>query len=296
MFKIDNNAAESLLGTELLKCNAPISGILVAAAIITEKGIYFGHNIEKENPVIFEHAEIMAFSEVLSHEKEPIIIKIFMAGGGKVDKFKFYTPCFSCSHKLAPYMAKDATVTLLPLSNTQDKLTITFAELIASYSQVPYSMIQSSTFDKVQAELISKTVLVDKDIDFVTDLTLLGLKEKVQFYLTGSSTGRGGVSTLLNAKTHQKYRDIDIIGVIENDFDKIEIEIEKIIIKHYAVFSKLEKPVPDHQNKQGVVFKKTNYYCGEKKEQMIDFSFSSSFKGTLAYHAYEIKNWFHQLS
>ncbi|MFA6502942.1 MAG: hypothetical protein WCT45_01640 [Candidatus Paceibacterota bacterium] len=287
---------ESIVQAELQNARAPLTGILVASALLTEKELYLGHNEEKGDPIVFEHSETVGLQKALAAEGTPKILKIVMAGGGTVDKFKFYTPCFSCTHALAPFMADGATVVLTALPNINETLVLTFDELFASYAQVPYSKINTDTASIIRSELGTKTVLEGEDIDFIADLTALGLSEGIEIFLTGSASGRGGVSTLLNKKTNHKYRDIDIIAVIDKDFSTIEAKIEEMLRDHYGFFTKIEKPILPYQNKQGVVFKKSNYYCGEGKSPMIDFSFSKSFSGTLAYHAYEIKNWFHQLT
>ena len=56
------------------------------------------------------------------------------------------------------------------------------------------------------------------------------------------------------------------------------------------------KELPPHHNIRGVVFKKTFYYCGPGEDKLLDFTFSTDLKGTLAKSEYEMMNWFHQLS
>lgn len=285
-----------LVRGELNKCIAPISNILVATAILTDEGVYLGHNIERENPVSFEHAEKMALDKILEVGKEVKIKKIIMAGGGKVDKHKFYTPCYPCCMMLYPYMDPETEIVLLSITGVNKELKITFKELFESYEQLPYSKFESTKDPELTREIQQKTVLTGIDIEFIRDLALLGISNNVSFYLTGSASGRGGVSTMLNQKTNQLYRDIDILAIIPQNFEKIEKEIENLINYHYRSFDKQDKPVPNHHNKKGVVFRKTFYYCGDKKDKLIDFTFSTDLIGTLTKNEYEVKNWFHQLS
>jgi cytidine deaminase len=293
---IPNKELEELVTKELRKCVAPISGIFVAAAIVTEEGVYFGNNIERTDPVVLEHGEMMALKEALIKEENPKIKKIVMAGGGKVNKFKFYTPCFGCSHSFLPYVTGATEIVLAPLTGVNNGLTITFGELWQSYSQLPYSKIGSTKNPELRAELSQKTVLNEKDLDFVSALALFGISSGISFYLTASASGRGGVSTMLNEKTGQEYRDIDLIAIITSNFEATEKEIELLIRDHYGVFLKEDKPVPAHHNRNGVVFKKSFYFCGPQKDKLLDFTFSTDLKGALAKNEYEVKNWFHQLS
>jgi len=286
---------ETLLQEELEKCHAPVSGYFVACAIVTEKDTYVGHNYEFENPTVFEHAETRTLRKVLDKEKNPQITKIIMSGAGKVQKFKSYIPCYSCTHALHPYITTNTSIYLLPLEGTTETLSVNFNELFSSYGDLPYSKIKNAGTESLRAELIEKTILKGKELDFIVDLALLGKKESIEFYLTGSATGRGAVSTLIINKTNGSYRDLDLITVVKKDYVDTEKNIEKLLIKHYAKFIKEKRPIPTHQNREGVVLEKTFYYCGENK-QLIDFTFSTDFQGSFCYHSYELKNWFHQLS
>jgi cytidine deaminase len=293
----DDIDIEHLLRAELLKCSAPVTGYYVVSAIVTERGTYIGHNHEEVGSVVFEHAEIRVLEEILKCEEKPVIKKIFMLGGGVIKKVKYYTPCYACAHKLAPYVSIDATVTLFPLPRSTERVAFTVGELLESYSDAPYSKFKNTEKQKIRMELVEKTILNNIDVDFVADLILLGLEKEAEFYLTGSSTGRGGVSRLLMKKTNSSYGDIDMVVVVKKDCQKEIVEnIEKIITLHYGKFSKEERVVPAHQNKLGVVLGKTYYKCGERGEKLIDFTFSTDFVGSLSYHAYEFKNWFHRLS
>ncbi len=293
----NNTRIISLLEEELIKCHAPVTGYCVTTAIVTEKDTYIEHNHEDQDSVVFEHAEIRVLEKILKKEQSPIIKRVYMLGGGAIKKIKHYTPCYACTHKMAPYITSNTTVTLLPLLATTALVTFNYNELLSSYSDVPYSKFSNTSKQGIQKELRDKTILKGKDIDFIADLILLGLREKFEFYLTGSSTGRGGVSRLLMEKTKTSYGDIDIIVVVAADYYKMAIEnIEKVITLHYGAHLKEERLVPLRHNKLGVVLGKAYYRCSNSNEKMLDFTFSTDFKGSLSYHAYELKNWFHQLS
>ena len=293
---IGHEKTEELLREEVLLCHAPVTGIFVASAIFTEKAVYFEHNYERENPVFFEHSETRALENIIqNHEQNPKIRKIMLAAGGKANKFKSYIPCYSCSVALGPYVQQSTEVLLLELPSVGKRLLFGFEELNDCYKALPYSRIEESDAIGVKSELADKTFLSAKDLDFVTSLTLFGKKNMIPIYLTGSSTRRGGAGTLLNAKTGDKYRDVDIFVIMKSGFEEFEKSLEELISKHYGVFIKTDREVPTQHNPKNVVFKKTVYSCGDK-EAVFDFTFSTNFEGTLAYHAYEVKNWFHQLS
>lgn len=281
---------EKLLILESKKCNAPVTGYRVACCFITNKDIYLGHNNEKENPVIFEHAETLTIKRMLKKEKFPIINKIIMLGSGNVKKLKYCVPCYSCTQMLTPYVSDNTIISLMPLPNSIERLEISFKELIESYDDLPYSKIESTNPEEISLELKTKTILKDKDIEFIKNMRLLGLNKKINLYLTGSSTGRGAASTLLIKKTNTSYRDLDLIIVIQkSNYDSIEKDIENIIKNNYGSYIKENRPVVKYNNKEGAMFKKTFYYHGQKQNELIDVTFATSFKGSFNYQAYELK-------
>jgi len=293
---IGEKEAERLLKEEVLLSHAPVTGIFVASAIFTLESIYFEHNYERENPVFFEHSETRSLKEILQHEKKPKINMVMLAAGGNANKYKSYIPCYGCTVALSPYLTADAQVRLLGLPKVNSGLVFSYKELIESYKALPYSKIEGSDFFATRAQLIEKTALHGIDADFVAELALYGKDRDIGIYLTGSCTKRGGAGTLLNSKSKDKYRDIDIVIITKAGLKDIERCIGDLLIKHYKQFTKNDRIVPIHHNPNGVVIKKSYYHCGSNNKSTIDFTFSTDFKGTLAYHAYEVKNWFHQLS
>ncbi len=284
------------LRKEMHHCHAPVTGYLVACAIQTNQGIYLGHNNEKEHPTIFEHAEIVALKNMLQGEEKPQIQRMVMLGGGNVKKMKHYIPCFSCTEALAPYLTPETQIELLPLKDFQEGLTITAGELTRSYQDLPYSKFTSTTPGDLLTEAKNKTLLTEKDLRFIVDLALLGKEAGINFYLTGSSTGRGAVSTLILTKTGGTYQDLDIIAVTEQDPLQVEQKIEACIERHYGTFEKTNRAIPLHHNPRGVVVRKSFYHHTLDQPGIIDLTLSRDFKGAFCYRQYELKNWFHQLS
>lgn len=294
IMKFYKNNIKFLLEKELEKSKAPITGFLIACAIITENNIYFSHNFEQENSDIFEHAEQNALNEILKQEKNPIIKKIIMLAGGKIKKFKNYTPCSICSHVLAPYMKHNGIIELMPIEGINKKLKLKFNEVLKSYAKLKYSKIENTEEKKLKLELRKKTYLKEKDLNFVLDLILLGIKNKLGLYLTGSSCGRGGISNLVMKKTKCGYRDIDLIIIVKSNIEKIQKDIENLLTYNYSNFTIENKLVPKHKNKKGVVLKNLVYHINHKT--IIDLTFATNIDGAFRQPPYEKGNWYHQLT
>lgn len=285
----------ALLEKELASCHAPVTGYFIACALVTDRGIYFGHNHEKEHPVTFTHAEDSAIGHMLANETNPRIRKIFMYAGGKVKKFKLYTPCFSCTEHLAPYVSPDVPVHLFPLAGTSHDLTVTYHEVAESYRDLPYSDLRGPDMETLTKNLQTHTLLSEKDRAFVADLAVTGSCEGVACYLTGSTTGRGGVSQLIMKKTGMEYRDIDMILASTKNPEEVEGLFESVIMRHFASFEKEIRLVPAYKNVRGVITRMYYYHCGPEKK-LLDFTLSTDFCGSFSYRPYELRNWFHKLS
>lgn len=294
--KFDKNELERLLREEFHKCHAPVSGYKVACAIVTDKGVYFDHNVEHEDTIIFEHAECRAIDQIKQTESGFHINNIVLFGGGNIKKHKYYIPCFNCTEALRKYASDETEIRLLPIEGITQELSMPFKELVGSYTELPYSKIEGQTLDDIKSELRTKTVLEGGDLDCVADIAYLGREAGAQFYLTGSSSGRGAVSDLVHKKIGRHYRDIDFIAVVEKQFPNTEQRFEGILSKNYGTVIKEKRPLLAHQSKPGVVFGKTFYYCGSNKKRIIDIACCSSFEESFSYPAYQKRNWFHQLS
>jgi cytidine deaminase len=282
---------------KLDKCNAPVTGIHVVCCLVTKKGYYFGHNSESENPIVFKHAEMEALSHAMGLEKNPEIISIYTSGGGNAKKLKLICPCFGCTEALSKYVIPETQVCLLPPEEIGDKLNFNFNELVLSYSNIPYSKIEGSTLKEVRGDLLNKTILKNIDVDFISELRIYGINNNVEFYLTGSSTGRGGVSSLIIKKTNGIYGDLDIICVVESTkIEKTIKDFEIMVEKYYSVFKKEERIIPEFKNKTGVLISQYFYKCGLTYNTTIDITFSKNFNNSFTYKEYQLRNWFHQIS
>jgi hypothetical protein len=285
-----------MLREEVSLCHAPVTGIFVASAIFTEKAVYFEHNYEYQDPVVFEHSEIRAFQYILTHEESPKITKILLAAGGKANKFKSYVPCYTCLTTWMPYIKKGSHVSLLELPGINKGLHFTVEELAEAYKSLPFSEISGDTLVEIKKEIGGKTELKGTDLDCISVLTKYAKENCIGMYLTGSSSNRGGAGTFLNRKNGDKYRDIDILFITTSNVEELEEYIGETLHTYYGSWTRTLKEILPIHNPQGVVFKKCIYSCGQNAETTIDCAFSTNFEGTLGYHAYETKNWFHKLA
>jgi len=282
---------------ELKKSYAPVTGYYLACAIITENGVYIDHNFEHESSLRFEHVEYRALKKVLRKEVTPRISRIIMYGRGKVKKFKHYVPCCFCCELLRPYTTRGTTVYLMRLEKSNKSLSLNFDELVRSYKTLTYSRVGSPDAKKTKAALKHSTILNKKDRDFLLDLILLGRRRGVTFYLTGSSSGRGGVSTFLIHKLGISYKDIDLICVLnrKTDCKGIQKDVEGIVKKHYGLLSKVIRDIPKYQNIQGVIISKVYYHFDSDPEPFIDLTYSSKLEGSFIKEEYNTRNWFYEL-
>jgi cytidine deaminase len=287
---------EQLVREELMHALGPVSGYRVACGLVTEKSFYLGHNVERENSMVFQHAENMAITRMLEKETAPKVKKIIMLGGGRAKKFKNYIPCVPCSEELSLYTSEDTVIELLPLGDSNERFPFTFEELVQNYRAKSYSKFSSVNEAGYLQELKEKTVMREDDIRLVAKLADYGLNNEVEICLTGSATGRGGVSTFLMEKTGTAYRDIDIIAATKRNTEEVEREIEEIIAQCWGPFKKEVRTIILHYNPKGVMRARTYYYGGPNGEKVLDFTLATDCNGAFVHPWYEQKNWFHRLS
>lgn len=276
---------------EYKKSKALVTGARIACGLVTQKALYYGHNSEQkgQNPSEFIHAEKDALEKALLVEKTPLINKIVMFGGGAIRKFKNYAPCSNCVDCLKQYTNSQTNVLFLPLKKSKS-LILSFREMVESYKKLQYSKLSKKNMIK---ELENKTFLRKKDILFVSQLINLKKSKVESIFLTGSSSGRGGVTSLIMKKTKRSYNDIDLIFIVKyHEINLIESLLDEQINCVYGSLIKINKPVPPHKNKKGVVIKNLIY---EIQNQIIDITFATNIDGAFRQPLYEKRNWFHQL-
>lgn len=234
-------ARDLLVGTFALSSpeDVPITGRTAGCVLETESGALFvGRNREIMDPVAFHHAEINTYSLVAQRVGEAAISAIYMSGfdpASTGQQLKNITPCSDCYAFLDPHLTPDANIVLFT-PNTLDTATVLSPdEFRPAYSTWPYSEITTTKREEIQAELAEKTPLTEVDRNIVSDLRLLGLETGIQFYLTGSSSGRGWISSALHERLGTQYGDMDIIAVTdEQNVATMREYVADIVTAHYG--------------------------------------------------------------
>jgi len=207
---------KKILLSELKKAEAKVTHRRVACLLESFKGsVYTGHNFEKTIPMHFYHAEDMAINKMERSKDKSGIKNIIMAGYGRLNKYRQVSPCENCFKLLKPYFKKQTKLTIYEPNTHKYPLKFSLKEILKSYAKIGYSKISGNNLSSIKKSLKEKTLLKRKDILFAAGLRLLGLKNHIKFYLTGSSSGRTGLVKLIKEKQKKSYDDIDIV-IISN--------------------------------------------------------------------------------
>lgn len=209
--------ARELLMGQLALAEPPITGRRVGCVLETEAGDLFSeHNHELENPPRFHHAEERTLGIVSKHAGSASLRAVYMAGADPRltgQQLKNITPCSDCYELLEPHLAADAELVLFE-PNTLDNATVfTDAEFRPAYGKWPHSSLKATKREDIIEELQEKAELTEDDREVVADLRLVGQELGVEFYLTGSASGRGWMSSVINRKLGISHGDIDIIAI-----------------------------------------------------------------------------------
>ena len=223
-----------ILGEELERSVAVISGKRVACLLETEFGTYLSHNGEIAEPRSFVHAEMAALDAVVAHERDPCITRIVMAGAGRARRLKHIIPCFDCFESLRPYTSSESRIILLVPGSLDAQRSCSVEDLVRAYEAERYSSLRGVSYQDIVTELNERTLLEGTDTVFASTLRVDGLKRGISFFLTGSSSGRGGAARAL-LEMGEWYDDIDIIGVAPRDcWDEVFAMVEGLIAEHYG--------------------------------------------------------------
>jgi hypothetical protein len=89
-------------------------------------------------------------------------------------------------------------------------------------------------------ELLEKTALDEDDAHLIAEFRLVGIENGIEFFLSGSASGRGWVSNAIHKAqgAEKQYNDLDIIAVSFNPESEVERVIENVINSRYRNFSK----------------------------------------------------------
>ncbi len=210
--------ARKALLPKLLRDDAPVTNRTVACMLQTTKDKeYRGRNHERDyKPVspVFIHAEIAALVNMLeSDEASGSIDRIIMAGTGQ-KKVKEIAPCRSCYTTLLQYMATHVELVLLQPNYFRNAIVLGGDAVERAYEpKEPLQIEGGETKQQTARELEAKTDLNQDDALFVSHLREFMIENEVKLYLTGSSSGRGGISQEIRRLERKHYTDIDLVAV-----------------------------------------------------------------------------------
>ncbi len=299
-------ARDMLLGSFALSSpeDAPITGRTAGCVLETEAGdLFVGRNREVVDPVAFHHAETNTYSLISKGVGEVAIRNVYMSGfdpAATGQQLKNITPCSDCYAFLDPHLMPDANIVLFK-PNTLDTATVLSPnEFRSAYGTWPYSEITATEPDEILTELAEKTPLTEKDRDVVRDLRMLGLETGVEFYLTGSSSGRGWVSTALHERLGTQYGDMDIIAVTKaEDTARVRELVAGTVRDHYGDIN-VQNVDADYwvvTGKNRGTQRHVNYdslFIDDKK--IMDLSWASDLEAGMLRDDYYTNNCYHKIS
>jgi cytidine deaminase len=285
---------------EFALSHAPVTNRRLACVIKAADGrLYTGHNYEddSEELVRFDHAETCALDS--SPEQSGMGVEtIFMACENE-GEYKRISPCPDCFSRLEPLLLSNAELVLFEPHTLNRALVFSADEIHDAYESKPYSFIVGDTDEVVAAELRDKTILNDEDIQIVTALRRLGLNQGINFYLTGSGSGRGWISNAINNKLGRSYSDLDIIGVSSLSPELVERQIKELLTVQLGRVT--EREVSSEAwvisgARKGNSFQNSYTVFESPARKIMDLVLAESLGEGMRRHDYYEKNFFHQLS
>ncbi len=224
------------LQREVDYAEASVTGKRVACIITTDVGEEFaGHNTEEQNPTTFHHAEHSALAQMIRIQPDAKIARLTLTGSGRAKKFKHVVPCMSCWEKLMPFFKNTSKIVLL-LPHTFDRV-ITFPalQLQALYTPLSPSVIAAKTELELEYTLLQNTRLNARDARYVAQVAEHVQQLGGRCFLTGSSSGRGGIHEFLLSLTGDEYGDIDLIVTGEHlSIRSVEEVIFPLFVRTYG--------------------------------------------------------------
>jgi cytidine deaminase len=226
-------AARQTLFSELGRAEAPVTARRVAALLLSHDGKeYLGHNDESNGPPFF-HAERQALTAA-GDIADKSISRVIMAGSGQ-PKMKWIAPCYNCYSALDPHLSDTAQITLFQPNMFDTAVTLNAAEFRRGYETKPLlRIIGGSSLQVTRNEIHTKTLLTPEDTTLMLSLRKLALARRAGLYLTGSASGRGGISQEIQQKRGQKYEDLDIIVVSPEQTKAVASDFKRIIVDRYG--------------------------------------------------------------
>ena len=279
--------------------------------LLTDENMYVGHGKKPEKEAIKKLNEA---------EPEGIVKKVIMASKGNSDKFEHVLQSRYIHLDGANYHP-DAEICLHHPLDLERTLKFKVKELEEAQSIRDYSSIDGKTLEEIKANLKKKTIISrKKDREIVARLREYGLKNDVELYLVGSTTGRAGPRQLVTRKIVEKYPEdrklyanINVAAVsstksqeeIFNDIYDILCEVDddvRRLDKNKPIFmgkekgsEKLLKTIPRvryfYGDEEGLVRKEDDF-----KGFMLEVAYDNKDMKNIIQPDIRKRNWFHKLS
>lgn len=283
--------ARALILDELNLADAPLTGRQIGCVLQTATAMYSGHNYEHNYAITFESAEECAIQAKIQAEPDEPIQRIILGGRG-MGKIKRLAPYAEAYETLTPHFNHDTELVLLQPDTFNQAVVFTADEHHAAYAPQPYSIIEDTDRQEIITELERKTILTGEGLELVTDLRQLGLNTGIQFFLTGSASGRCGISQFILKKEKRSYEDIDLIAVTDHDRADVEMTVEGIINPYFGTLNKRLKEIQlwfINETRWS-----TDYYSNDR--DVVSLTVAPSLRQGMIRMDYLRKNFFHQIS
>lgn len=276
-----------LLG-ELALAQAPFSGRRVACILAGDNEGYGGHTIER-SPTDIDDPFMMALSKV---PQGATLHGIAVAGADETGnmKEKHTLPSGNAYDAIAPLLAPQSLIVVLPPNQTDVCRVIPESRHQSAYAPKASSIFKGQTFEAMYSEAIRYTSLSMEDCMFAVHLRVMGLRDGIHYYLTGSANGDSGPSVLLKPGM---YEDLDIIAVADISKAQIEASFEASASKYYGPLKKTSKVVAVAGSDRTIA---GCIYSNQASQISIDFFAANRLEDAFVRPEYRERNYFHQLS
>jgi cytidine deaminase len=282
---------KKVLFSELSKARAPITQRKIVCVLLTKKGLYSGHNFETKK--VFFHAERRALLRMKKNKDFSKINSLYLTGMGKeLTKIKQVSPCSKCFDSLLPFLSKKCKTILFEPNTFDDKIILTYKELIKAYVPQNPSELKGMTFKEIKKELKRKTPLSGKELSFVASLRLFGLSEGISFYLTGSKSGRGGLAVIINKKKNNTKGDLDIVAVSNLGKRLVEKKFEDFASRFFKIKKKVVSQKWFYMLKQQRRFL---FYYDVSGRKVLELCVGKDLKNGMVRMDFVEKNFYHKL-
>lgn len=274
-----------LLG-QLALAKAPFSDRRVACILAGEDEGYGGHTLELERSD-FEDPFLMALSKIPNQNTR--IYGVMVTGEGPM-KEKHVLPSPAVYDRIASHLLPRSPIIVIPPNQTKHCRVIPESMHCQAYRSKPPVVFRGNSIIESTIEAIENTLLSMQDCEFVACLRHAGIKDKIEYYITGSSSGHSGPSYALRPGL---YSDLDIIAVGKFSKDYIVERFEAIASSFYGSLKKESKsPRVDGVGEviEGLL------YTGTEESISIDFFPQNKVENAFVRSEYLSRNFFCKLS